>query len=98
MRLDSERNTIKIAIMNNKTIILARCAIILTLMTSCNQKTPVELIVHNAKVYTVDDNFTKAQAFAVKDGKFVAVGDDEFILSHYTAKETIDAEGDAVYP
>lgn len=67
-------------------------------MTSCNQKTPVDLIVHNANVYTVDNDFSKAQAFAVKDGKFVAIGDDETILRHYAAKETIDAQGDAVYP
>ena len=72
--------------------------LILTLMTSCNHKTPVELIVHNAKVYTVDDNFSMAQAFAVKDGKFVAVGNEEMIMRQYTADETIDAQGDAVYP
>ena len=71
---------------------------ILTLMTSCNQKTPVDLIVHNAKVYTVDNDFSKAQAFAVKDGKFVAVGDEETIMRQYAAKEIIDAQGDAVYP
>ena len=73
-------------------------ASILTLMTSCNQKTPVDLIVHNAKVYTVDNDFSKAQAFAVKDGKFVAVGDEETIMRQYAAKEIIDAQGDAVYP
>lgn len=84
--------------MRTKTIILALCAIILTLMTSCNPKTPVDLIVHNANVYTVDNDFSKAQAFAVKDGKFVAVGDEETIMRHYAAKETIDAQGDAVYP
>ena len=84
--------------MRTKTIILALCAIILTLMTSCTQKTPVDLIVHNANVYTVDNDFSKAQAFAVKDGKFVAVGDEETIMRHYAAKETIDAQGDAVYP
>ena len=67
-------------------------------MTSCNQKTPVDLIVHNANIYTVDDNFSKAQAFAVKDGKFVAVGNEENIMRQYAAKETIDAQGDAVYP
>ncbi len=74
------------------------CFIILTLMISCNRKTPVDLIVHNANVYTVDEAFSKAQAFAVKDGKFVAVGDNETILGQYTAPETIDAQGDAVYP
>ena len=81
-----------------KTIIPTIFASILTFMTSCNQKTPVDLIVHNAVVYTVDDDFTKAQAFAVKDGKFVAVGDEETIMNQYAAMETIDAQGDAVYP
>lgn len=83
--------------MKTKTI-PALCAIILTVMTSCNPKTPVDLIVHNAVVYTVDDDFCKAQAFAVKEGKFVAVGDEETIMNQYAAKETIDAQGDAVYP
>ena len=35
-----------------------------------------DLIVLNAKVYTVDQAFSTAQAFAVKDGKFTAVGTD----------------------
>ena len=84
--------------LNNRNIILALCALILSLMNSCNHQTPVDLVVHNAMVYTVDDNFTMAQAFAVKEGKFVAIGDDETIMSQYEAKETIDAEGNAVYP
>lgn len=79
-------------------IITALSAIILILMTSCSPKTPVDLIVHNANIYTIDNDFSKAQAFAVKDGKFVAVGDEEQILRQYTAEETIDAQGDAVYP
>lgn len=81
-----------------KIIIPTFFASILTLMISCNHQTPVDLIVINANVYTVDSAFSKAQAFAVKDGKFVAVGNDETILSHYIAKEAIDAQGDAVYP
>jgi hypothetical protein len=80
------------------TIIPAFCASILTLMTSCNQKTSVDLIVHNANIYTVDNDFSKAQAFAVNDGKFVAVGDETTIMRQYIAEETIDAHGDAVYP
>ena len=83
---------------NTKHITLALIASILTFMTACNQKTPVDLIIHNANIYTVDNDFSKAQAFAVKDGKFVAVGDEESIIRQYAAKETIDAQGDAVYP
>ena len=78
--------------------VTAFVALIMTIMNSCNKKTPVDLIVHNANIYTVDNDFSKAQAFAVKDGKFVAVGDEETIMRHYAAKETIDAQGDAVYP
>ena len=83
---------------HTKHITIAFIAAILTFMTACNQKTPVDLIVHNANIYIVDNDFSKAQAFAVKDGKFVAVSDEEQIMQHYTAKEIIDAQGDAVYP
>ena len=83
---------------NTKHITLALIASILSFMTACNPKTPVDLIVHNANIYTVDDDFSKAQALAVKDGKFVAVGDEESIIRQYAAQETIDAQGDAVYP
>ncbi len=67
-------------------------------MISCNQKTNVDLIVHNAIIYTVDEPFSMAEAFAVKDGRFVAVGDENEILDHFTASEVIDAQGHAVYP
>ena len=72
--------------------------IILLFMCSCTPKTQVDLIVHNAKIYTVDEAFSMAQAFAVKDGQFVAVGDDNDILSQYEAREVVDAEGKCVYP
>ena len=65
---------------------------------SCNQKKEVDLIVHNAKVYTVDEQFGMAEAFAVKDGKFIAVGNEDDIMSRYSSPEVIDAQGYAVYP
>jgi len=34
----------------------------------------VDLVVFNAKVYTVDAGMPRAEAFAVKAGRFVAVG------------------------
>ncbi len=65
---------------------------------SCSSKQQVDLIVHNAIVYTVDSSFSNAQSFAVKDGKFLAIGSNEDILNKYEAKEILDAEGKAVYP
>ena len=67
-------------------------------LNSCSSKQQVDLIVHNAIVYTVDSTFSNAESFAIKDGKFVAVGKNEDILNKYEAKETLDAEGKAVYP
>ena len=58
----------------------------------------VDMIVYNGVVYTVNDNFDKAEAFAVKDGKIVEVGSTEEIRSKYTATEEVDAEGKPVYP
>lgn len=70
----------------------------MSFLFSCSSKQQVDLIVHNALVYTVDSTFSNAESFAIKDGKFIAVGKNEDILNKYEAKETIDAEGKAVYP
>ena len=49
-------------------------------LTACNPaKESVDLIVVNANAYTIDSDFSKTEAFAVKDGKFVAVGTSEEI-------------------
>jgi len=71
--------------------------LLLLSMISCS-KTKVDLIVHNANIYTVDNQFSKASAFAVKDGKFVEIGSDRKILRHYNATQTLDAQGQSIYP
>ena len=64
---------------------------------SCNSKKQVDLIVHNAQVYTVDDAFSVAEAFAVNGGKIIEVGSSEEILKKYKG-ELLDVESRAVYP
>ncbi len=61
-------------------------------------KENADLIVHNAKIYTLNPQFEIAEAFAVKDGNFLAVGSNEKILNRYYAKENINAGGKPVYP
>ena len=41
---------------------------------------PADLIVHHGKVVTVDAKFRIASAVAVKDGRILAVGDDDDVL------------------
>jgi predicted amidohydrolase YtcJ len=67
-------------------------------IASFAQKTKVDLIVHNAQVYTVDANFSVASAFAIKNGLFVKTGSDQEIMTKYTASKTIDAKKQAVFP
>ena len=58
----------------------------------------VDLLVYNAVVYTVDSAFNTAQAFAVRDGRFVAVGSSAEILDKYQSAKEVDADGQFVYP
>jgi predicted amidohydrolase YtcJ len=62
-------------------------------------KGPADLIVHHAKVVTVDPKFSLAQAVAVKDGRILAVGDDAAVLRLKGLKtHLIDAAGRTVLP
>ncbi|MFC2104426.1 amidohydrolase [Bacteroidota bacterium] len=65
---------------------------------SCGQKTNVDLIIINATVYTVDNEFSIAESFALKDGKFVEVGETEEILAKYSSSEILDLNGKCIYP
>jgi predicted amidohydrolase YtcJ len=58
----------------------------------------VDLLITNATVYTVDSTFSKAQAFAVRDGRFVAVGTTDDLAGRYQAAQTVDAQGQFIYP
>src|SRR4051794_40412167 len=58
-----------------------------------------DLIVINAKVYTVDVARPRAQAFAVRGGRFVAVGSSADIRSLAGPRtQTFDAQGATVTP
>jgi hypothetical protein len=71
---------------------------LLFVICSCASQENVDLIVYNAKIYTVDSSFSTAEAIAVKDGKIVAVGSSKELTDHYTAKEKTDAQGKFIYP
>lgn len=69
--------------------------LLLLMSIGCGER--VDLLVHNAQVYTVNDNFDRVSAFAVKNGKFVAVGGEE-LLEKYKPANTVDAQGLSIYP
>ena len=72
------------------------CATLL-LLSGCNQPN-ADLIVYNAKIYTVNDQFEIAEAMAIKDGKILSVGKTADIQKNYTAAENINANAKPIYP
>ncbi len=79
---------------------MRRLIFLLVLMLfSCELlKEKVDFVILNANVYKVDDNFSKAEAFAVNKGKFVAIGSTKEIQDNYTAESIIDADGRTITP
>lgn len=60
---------------------------------------PVDLIVHNAKVYAADDLGTMAEAIAIRGNKILKVGSEREIMRYRRPQTTvIDAKGAAVLP
>lgn len=73
--------------------------LILLFLSGCEYvKEKVDLVIVNANIYTVDEGFSKAEAFAVHKGKFVAVGTTEEIRDQYTSDQLVDADGRTITP
>jgi predicted amidohydrolase YtcJ len=77
---------------------LISLAPLLTLIFISCGKEKSDLIVTNAKVYTVNKDFETAQSFAIKNGKIIAVASNEEIKKKYKSSNIVDAENNSVYP
>jgi hypothetical protein len=79
---------------------MKKVILLLLLITgiSCTKKEKVDTIVINANIYTVNENFDKAEAFAIKDGKIVAVGTTKEIQDKYAATFINDVKGKTIVP
>ena len=62
---------------------------------ACEKK--VDLVVHNARVYTSDDNYTNISSFVVDEGRFIEVGGEE-LVEKYKSINTVNARGLPVFP
>lgn len=72
--------------------------ITLLFMSSCYKTETADLVIHNAIIYTIDEQFSKAQAMAVKDGKIIEIGPENQILNKYFSEQMIDAKSQVVFP
>jgi len=81
--------------MKKNIILISFLALILT---SCMKGEKVDLIVHNAVIFTMNNESSIQEAMAIRNGKIIEVGPERQILNKYRADETIDAKGKDIYP
>ena len=65
---------------------------------ACKFRQKADLIIHHAKIYTVDEQFSVAEAMAVNDGKIIAIGTNDDILKQYESDSITNAGGKAIFP
>ncbi len=81
-----------------KILLYIKIIVAMITFSSCKQKPMVDLLIHNATIYTVDQDFSIVSAMAINDGKIVEVGKSNILLNKYQAQEVIDLKGKFVYP
>jgi len=68
-------------------------------LAACTQPQEADRAYRNGTIYTVDQEFSTASAFGVKDGKFIYVGDDIGLEAHIGPNtDVVDLEGKTVIP
>ena len=73
--------------------------IVLTFVNfSFGQKKKVDLLLYNAKIYTVDNKFSITSALAIKDGRILDVSESKTILQKYNGKKVENLQGKFIYP
>lgn len=69
-----------------------------SVLSSNDSKQKIDLLIYNATVYTIDNNFSKTESIAVNHGKIVDVGSSNDLQNQFEAKEKFDAGGNFVFP
>ena len=68
-------------------------------LSSCgSKKEAADLILTNAKIYTVNDTFDIVEALVVKEGKIIFIGTTKEANERFEAKDIIEANNHYVYP
>ncbi|MDP2688333.1 MAG: amidohydrolase [Aequorivita sp.] len=70
----------------------------ITLFSCAPDKLSADLLIKNATIYTVDKDFSTANALVVKDGRILEIGLKPELELKYAIKETYDAKGNTVVP
>lgn len=82
----------------HKRIHLLGLLTVLFTLNACFKGEKVDIIIHNAKVHTMDQEGTIAEAIAIHEGVIIAVGPEREILNRFRADKFINAQKKDVIP
>ena len=80
--------------MNTKSLII----LILATIWGCKLKTTTDMIIKNARIYSVNESFEIFESMVVNGGRIIALGTEQEILSKYNSDLVLDMNGKYVYP
>ena len=66
--------------------------------SACHLRQQVDLLVHHARIYTVNKSFSIEGAMAVRGHQVLAVGSEDEIMQKYQSDNVVDAGGKTIYP
>lgn len=79
--------------------VLLLAALVAPLTARAQTRTPADIIVTNARIYTVDEARPAAQALAVKDGRFLFAGSEREVMAlRGPTTKMVDAGGHTIIP
>ncbi|HQI46345.1 MAG TPA: amidohydrolase family protein, partial [Bacteroidales bacterium] len=84
--------------MKNTHIIILFFMISIGISSCITSKKEVDLILYNAKVYTVDSAFSIQECVVIDSGYILETGQQDVLLKKYNTKKSIDLKGKYVYP
>jgi predicted amidohydrolase YtcJ len=83
----------------SKTMIKRLLPLLALFVIACkSKKQSADMLVKNAHVYTVNNNFDTVNAFVVKGGKILAIGKADSLENIYEATQVVDAGNKTIYP
>jgi hypothetical protein len=69
------------------------------LLAACQPtKEQADLLLFNCRIYTVDEQFTSAEALVIREGRILALGTEADLRSRYKSAKEEDLKGSFVYP
>jgi predicted amidohydrolase YtcJ len=71
---------------------------LLFLLTACSSRPQTDLLVYNAKIYTIDSTFSMQEAMAIDKGKIVATGTAASLREQFNFRDSLDAGQQYIYP